>query len=678
MLRRNSSLIKRFPFGPVFIGLLLLSGILAVSCAQTPQQQKEKAPAKSCLDCHPEMTDRFKQGYVHAPVQENRCDKCHLPHGLIGVVILRLEEPALCYTCHQALLPAAEQRSVHKPVATGQCGSCHDPHNSKYPSLLKTSREETCFGCHDRSSFTQKYVHAPLEKGCETCHNPHKSDNPSLLVMEADALCLSCHQAEQEGFIQAHRGYPVRSGCLQCHTPHSGNREKLLKKNIHQPVDRGECNSCHMVNKEVISTKNTTDRLCLDCHDKPAADRKSSHQPYLEERCTSCHLVHASDDPLLLAAPEEMICLTCHKQGMPPEPEKPKSAQEDTKSETGEKGPVIRSTHEPVKNGLCIQCHNGHDSQQERLLKQDPRTLCFTCHDKAVFTDITNSHPADPEKSCATCHKPHESENSALLINEQAQLCFSCHRKEAEERGRLSLHQPFAVGNCTGCHSLHGAAEKHYLKKANRDGALCAECHKKNREDESIRPHKPVAQGQCEQCHAAHSADYSFIMKEKPGKLCLSCHQDVGAVLRQVTVPHRPAVQEDCIACHAAHGSPHEHILKKGQPMLCLSCHRETAQYWQSGQSHQPAVSNCMECHTPHGSDQPGMLNSSKDKLCSRCHKITGEQFLAAHKNIAPGTESCVNCHDAHGGPGKGLLYPVGHAPFEDGTCKPCHSGRSK
>ena len=112
--------------------------------------------------------------------------------------------------------------------------------------------------------------------------------------------------------------------------------------------------------------------------------------------------------------------------------------------------------------------------------------------------------------------------------------------------------------------------------------------------------------------------------------------------------------------------------------MLCLTCHTDVARYWRKGVAHKPAVKNCMKCHAAHGSDEKAMTRKKGSRLCGACHKDQGKEFLAAHDNIAPGPDSCTKCHDAHGSPQKGLLYPVSHAPFAQGSCTPCHKGGKK
>ncbi len=663
------------------LALAAVVGIVLISCVQTDKQQTAvQAKAKKCVECHPEMQDLFTQGYIHEPVKQQECSACHLPHGLIGGLFFRQEQPELCYTCHQDIRVKQEDKSSHDPMGKGRCDSCHTPHNSTYPSLLKKQTEETCYSCHDRQEFQKKFVHAPMDKGCMTCHDPHRSADTALLKQEADALCRSCHQVDSKNFTSAHNGYPVDKGCLQCHSPHSANRPSLLKETLHRPVEQKKCDSCHRVEGKKILTRKNTNALCLDCHDTPAGGAMSSHKPYLDKKCSTCHVPHASNEVSLLTSAPGLLCKQCHSSQsliLPgAEKETPPAAAAPVEGETSI--PVL-SSHKPVTEGKCLKCHAGHTSANKALLLQSEEKTCTACHSAADFTGSGSSHPAAAKKSCNTCHQPHASPNSVLLKDTQETLCFSCHKREGNERGRFSLHQPFATGACTGCHSLHKAKEKKFLKSKLSNGSLCAGCHDAVvNPAENIRPHAPVSKGNCTRCHDPHAADYPFVMRKKSGEICLGCHKDVSGQITGSTTPHQPAVDRECTSCHAAHGSPHDNILKKGQPMLCLTCHKEVAQYCREGTVHKPAVKNCMQCHVAHGSNEKGMTIAGTAKLCSQCHETDTAAFNTAHKNITPGKDSCVQCHDAHGSPGKGLLYPVGHTPFLEGNCTPCHEGRGK
>lgn len=220
---------KRITIHSIQLLACLSLAVLVVTCVPT-SQHPQRAVRNTCVDCHKEMAEKYQQGHVHAPVRNNNCEACHQPHGLIGGLFLRKNEPNLCLNCHRQLAAGADKKSVHKPVAKGKCSTCHNPHNSQYPLLLNAAADESCFACHDRAPFNKANIHAPLQKdGCKTCHNPHMADQPHLLIADANTLCSSCHQTSAPSFQKSHTGYPVKNACIQCHSPHRLEQKGPLK-----------------------------------------------------------------------------------------------------------------------------------------------------------------------------------------------------------------------------------------------------------------------------------------------------------------------------------------------------------------------------------------------------------------------------------------------------------------
>jgi predicted CXXCH cytochrome family protein len=131
----------------------------------------------------------------------------------------------------------------------------------------------------------------------------------------------------------------------------------------------------------------------------------------------------------------------------------------------------------------------------------------------------------------------------------------------------------------------------------------------------------------------------------------------------------------ECTICHSGHGTANDSNLIYKQPVLCLNCHKSVAENWEDGVAHQPASRDCTTCHVPHGSKIKGMLLMKVKKLCLECHVIN-KDFTDKHLSIKPSAGSCLGCHDPHGAIDKALLYPVAHAPFKEGKCTPCHTGR--
>jgi predicted CXXCH cytochrome family protein len=668
-------------------------GLLVVSCGTAPVKKTEapKEVAKKCLECHPEFSERFSKGNVHAPIREGDCYACHRPHGIFGKVIFRADQPALCYSCHPAVQPQDTAKSVHKPLTTAQCSTCHNPHNSDYAGLLAAEGKESCFICHDREDFQQQFVHQPLSQGCNTCHIPHSSENVSLLQQAPDDNCKSCHDVTQAGFIQAHFQYPVTAGCTLCHSPHSATSKDLLKKVVHEPVRKGQCDSCHAVGANTeIQTRQEADKLCLQCHDITHS-ATSTHQPYVQGQCTVCHDVHASNYTVLLVDAPERICLTCHAAiagakdaALPADGVKPaeQEATEKTPAGTSASGtpPVVVkavSLHQPVSEGQCLACHKGHVSEQKSMLKAAPGKLCLDCHEQG-YTAAAGSHPADSGQECATCHVPHQSGVRALLRGDRERdLCFSCHKNISVERGRFSLHKPFAQGNCGGCHLLHRPKASAFLAGQYSDGRLCLTCHEeKQKGAENFVSHAPVSRGQCNKCHSPHAADYDHVLRSPEGELCFGCHQPVRQKYEGAAVKHQPLAEGKCTSCHTAHGSPYANILTQNQPKLCLECHVSVGEFWIEGVYHEPATKDCLQCHNAHGSDLPAILVKPGGELCRQCHDTKTDAFSKAHNQINPRPESCVSCHSPHGSPVKSMLYPVVHKPFAERSCSPCHPGR--
>ena len=663
---------------------ICLSFFFLYSCVPAKKAQGPKKVVKQCFDCHQEFKTKFSSGIIHAPVKEESCYSCHRPHGLYGKIVFRVQQPDLCYACHNDIKPGDSAKSVHEPINSDKCTVCHDSHNSDFSGLLKAEGDASCFTCHGQEAFKRKRIHQPLEKGCNTCHAPHHTANVTLLKQDPDATCRSCHNVKEALFSKAHFTYPVTTGCIKCHTPHSSAKKGLLKKNVHEPVRTGKCDSCHVVsaNKE-IKTKDKADTLCLECH-KIHTGAKSVHQPYTQGQCTSCHDVHASDYRTLFVAAPEKVCLNCHAEEMGL---KHGAAGEEEKAEDVKAGerkmPVVKSKsmHKPVTDGKCLECHKGHVSEHNAMLSEDIGTLCYKCHEQNGYAGTSGSHSPDKNKNCETCHVPHSSPAKSLLKGEdQRNLCYGCHKKTSSERGKFSLHKPFARGECGKCHQLHRPEVSGYLVKPYETGELCLTCHEDSAQkgSENYSSHDPVSKRQCNKCHSPHAADNDHVMSLVKGEQCYVCHPGVKNALTSKKVKHQPVKDGMCTTCHSAHGSAQKYILKKNQPALCITCHVDVAKDWLKGYPHKPAVTSCLKCHGSHGTDQKSLLVKPSGSLCIECHDVKTGAFLEAHGQINPRPASCVSCHNPHGSKVKSMLFPVVHSPFEEGTCTPCHAGGKK
>ncbi len=395
---------------------------------QNPYRLKEPNQAKACLVCHTDFEQKLKKLFVHTAVKAGDCSGCHDPHVSSHAKLLSSGSKEICAGCHDAVIPA-KPKSIHKVVADGDCQQCHDPHASDNPALLVKKGDELCFGCHKaigEAVTKAKFKHDPVRKGCVSCHNPHGSDKSARLLKDAvPALCVKCHRPDSPSFVARHQKYPVaKASCSTCHDPHGSNQPALLLASVHAPVSAGTCNKCHEGPDSAVpfATRGTGFELCKGCHGE---------------------MVNATMAKQRLHWPvaDKRACVNCHN---------PHASNHDklVKAETQElcrgchpdtlkRIAALPAKHAPVDGGLCISCHSPHSSNGIYLVDQPSMIkLCEQCHDYEQHS----AHPlgekaVDPRNKnlrvdCLSCHKGHGTEFKRMLLAEtNIEMCSSCHKK---------------------------------------------------------------------------------------------------------------------------------------------------------------------------------------------------------------------------------------------------------
>lgn len=312
--------------------------------------------------------------------------------------------------------------------------------------------------------------------------------------------------------------------------------------------------------------------------------------------------------------------------------------------------------------------------------------VCFSCHDKALFTDKIVHQPV-AESKCSVCHNPHVAKYKGLLRKHEGKLCYSCHKKSKKEFAKGIIHAPVAEGNCSACHSPHASSDKGLI---NKDLAKnCFACHKELPK-EYKKTHKPFADGNCTACHNSHQADNLQLLSDTPDALCLGCH---AAETLQTSHPDYPLALKDCLSCHNPHGSERKGLMRNflHQPYVegcaschqgsakvsmatCLKCHEKTGQELQANHSHITLQkgNSCLNCHSPHAGDDKALLKYSERHVCNSCHAET----LARYKQKTtphPPVKKCSTCHDSHGSKNLAMLKGDGNA-----ICVQCHETQGK
>lgn len=75
--------------------------------------------------------------------------------------------------------------------------------------------------------------------------------------------------------------------------------------------------------------------------------------------------------------------------------------------------------HDTAAKGDCLACHDPHQSQNPKTLRQPSVILCLPCHKEGKFL-LTPAH--QKEEECLSCHNPHMGINKNLLTKEYKEV----------------------------------------------------------------------------------------------------------------------------------------------------------------------------------------------------------------------------------------------------------------
>lgn len=368
--------------------------------------------------------------------------------------------------------------------------------------------------------------------------------------------------------------------------------------------------------------------VCLSCHEgmKEVMDKPFVHSPLADGDCVGCHNPHTSNFEMLMAAPAESICYTCHDSVVPD---------------------GAKSVHKVVADGQCTLCHDPHASENEfNLLKKDSE-LCSKCHQELAgrIKEAKYSHPPVRE-NCLECHAAHAAGgNEKLLDAASPELCLQCHETDKETFKKLHMNYPVETADCTSCHDPHGS----------NTAAMLFD-----------NVHDPVAKRSCEHCHVSPTDAQPFALKAPGYETCMACHYEmITDALNQNNLHWPLADRKGCINCHSPHASTQKKLISEPMLEMCGKCHGDTvARQARSATPHPPiAQGECGKCHSPHGSDYPFLqTKETLIELCADCHEWQthtthpiGEDFVdPRNKNV---TVQCASCHRTHGTEYKHFLY---------------------
>ncbi len=142
---------------------------------------------------------------------------------------------------------------------------------------------------------------------------------------------------------------------------------------VHGPYGAGECDRCHALAASApFRARLATTEETVSTGHRPIANRLSAPP---EELCISCHDTHGTSYPQT----SELVF------------------------------------HMPIVTGMCLACHNPHQSKRRYMLRQEnDYALCVQCHD-ADRLEQAEYHQSAPEANCTRCHNPHMGKTRMML-----------------------------------------------------------------------------------------------------------------------------------------------------------------------------------------------------------------------------------------------------------------------
>lgn len=262
--------------------------------------------------------------------------------------------------------------------------------------------------------------------------------------------CLNCHDGLEMTLLQtphspAGTGNPVQ--CVDCHINADAHIEEPALDNITNPA-----------NLSVLAATN----ICAPCH-QPHRDLDNygydAHKS-ADINCFSCHMIHGTN-PNLLVDDRAAFCLSCH---------------DDTQTD------FMKRTNHPVKDGAmtCLSCHQ-FSTHVDDNLAYDMNRMCQDCHPNQAGPFMYEHAPVTGYSveggGCIECHDPHGSENDRLLKQPGNNLCNSCHMTPPVH---LTAHPNFSYEymNCVQCHTgVHGSYDSNLLLDPNLPSTLAENCY---------------------------------------------------------------------------------------------------------------------------------------------------------------------------------------------------------
>ncbi len=377
-------------------------------------------PALAQLQQHPQikgdvigMHDLSPGG--PSPLQGTRngsCSYCHVPHSGNGNMA-PLWNQQLTKATYDTYTSTTDVNKQNQQLPLGSdsklCLSCHDGTVAVGDTVLfgqmpmkGTWLQGDEFGTHLESSHPFSLI-KPLH------------DNIDL----TSSLSTAGKTADKTGAVHLVNGTVE---CTSCHDPHVQAIDKLSMTFLVRDSANGEmCLACHDPTRTRMGSKNEVNPLsgwAVSVHalaqNKVSGTAKlGSYGTVAANACLSCHAPHNAAGPQrLMRGTNEAACFACHSGVASISPPAPNIFAEYSKiAHPLPNGSNPHDSAESVvlnnnRHATCVDCHNGHGSQQVTSFNPPPLIRVSQSGTVGVAPDgMTTVSPAvNQYDNCLRCH----------------------------------------------------------------------------------------------------------------------------------------------------------------------------------------------------------------------------------------------------------------------------------
>ena len=392
---------------------------------------------------------------VHAPVKDNKCEDCHLRHGLVTKLVLKKDGNELCFTCHAKDKLGLSKAHVHTAVKSGQCVALPQParlqvrapahrrrraRSATSATTRPTTSSRSSTRCCRRAGAwpaTRPRLGpaGPAREGREGAlprlppgvgRSPSRRRTAATRWSRCRARRATIRTAPRRPkLLKSERARAGRApSSARPATPATERGEAVRRdaegrravrdvprRRRHQGQGQGAAPAVQgrrvpalpqsaRVGEPGAAPKRKGNALCVTCHTEKGGDRRlqARARGRATRGCLSCHVAHSSDTRAS-CSPRRAgpLCGTCHAKT------KEAVAEGEDAARAGRSGRVHRL---PRPARLERQGH-----PEDRMDR-----VCYACHtDAETKFAKTYTHKPVRDGDCASCHQPHGSDTPKLL-----------------------------------------------------------------------------------------------------------------------------------------------------------------------------------------------------------------------------------------------------------------------